>query len=201
MDKVRVSPAAGCAVRVCCDSMEGYDWKGRIYTRYRHEPAAFTNAGELIGILEDFCDWIGYPQASMIGRSFQETAPEDMKEKDVIAYYGGSDRTAIITHRVVENRVFMGEFVTKGDANPDEDMTPIPYEDFIGKVRLSIPRVGRAAQALSSTPGKRVKQGDQPRRWNLWTESFSFSAWLSSSSARAADLSAVAALVWTTPDI
>ena len=29
----------------------------------------------------------------------QETAPEDMKEKDVIAYYGGSDRTAIITHR------------------------------------------------------------------------------------------------------
>ena len=73
MDKVRVSPAAGCAVRVCCDSMEGYDWKGRIYTRYRHEPAAFTNAGELIGILEDFCDWIGYPQASMIGRSFQET--------------------------------------------------------------------------------------------------------------------------------
>lgn len=84
----------------------------------------------------------------------QETAPEDMKEKDVIAYYGGSDRTAIITHRVVENRVFMGEFVTKGDANPDEDMMPIPYEDFIGKVRLSIPRVGRAAQALSSTPGK-----------------------------------------------
>lgn len=131
----------------------------------------------------------------------QETAPEDMKEKDVIAYYGGSDRTAIITHRVIENRVFMGEFVTKGDANPDEDMTPIPYEDFIGKVRLSIPRVGRAAQALSSTPGKRVKQGDQPRRWNLWTESFSFSAWLSSSSARAADFSAVAALVWTTPDI
>lgn len=86
----------------------------------------------------------------------QETAPEDMKEKDVIAYYGGSDRTAIITHRVVENRVFMGEFVTKGDANPDEDMMPIPYEDFIGKVRLSIPRVGRAAQALSSTPGKIV---------------------------------------------
>lgn len=84
----------------------------------------------------------------------QETAPEDMKEKDVIAYYGGSDRTAIITHRVVENRVFMGEFVTKGDANPDEDMTPVPYDDFIGKVRLSIPRVGKAAQVFSSTPGK-----------------------------------------------
>ncbi len=84
----------------------------------------------------------------------QEVPPEDMSERDVIAYYGGSDRTAIITHRVVENRVFMGEFVTKGDANPEEDMTPVPYDDFIGKVRLSVPRAGRAAQVLSSTPGK-----------------------------------------------
>lgn len=84
MDEVRVSPAAGCAVRVCCDSMEGYDWKGRIYTRYRHEPAVFGNAGELIGILESFCDWIGYPQASMIGRSFQETdrRPGETRERE-----------------------------------------------------------------------------------------------------------------------
>lgn len=84
----------------------------------------------------------------------QEMPPEDMKEKDVIAYYGGHDQTAIITHRVVENRILMGEFVTKGDANAAEDMEPVSYDDFIGKVRLSIPKVGGAAQAFSSTPGK-----------------------------------------------
>ena len=84
----------------------------------------------------------------------QKMPPEDMEEEDVIAYYGGYDKTAIITHRVVENRVLMGEFITKGDANAAEDMEPVPYDDFIGEVRLSIPKVGGAAQAFSSTPGK-----------------------------------------------
>lgn len=84
----------------------------------------------------------------------QKLPPEDMKEKDVIAYYGGHGQSAIITHRVVENRVLMGEFVTKGDANAAEDMEPVPYDDFIGKVRLTIPKVGVAAQAFFSTPGK-----------------------------------------------
>lgn len=84
----------------------------------------------------------------------QKMPPEDMKEKDVIAYYGGHGQTAIITHRVVENRILMGEFVTKGDANASEDMTPVPYDDFIGKVRLSIPKAGAAVQAFSSAPGK-----------------------------------------------
>ena len=69
----------------------------------------------------------------------QEGAPEDMQEDDVIAFYGARDSNAIITHRVVENRVVMGEFITKGDANQTEDMNPVPYSNFIGKVVLSIP--------------------------------------------------------------
>lgn len=73
MEKAYVSPAAGSVVCVCCDSAEGYDWKGRLYTRYRREPMLFRNAGELVGEMERFYDWIGYPQASMKERSFQET--------------------------------------------------------------------------------------------------------------------------------
>ena len=84
----------------------------------------------------------------------QEAQPEDMEKEDVIAYYGGQDSTAIITHRVVENREVMGEFITKGDANAKEDKAPVPYSDFIGKVRLSIPKVGGAAQIFASTQGK-----------------------------------------------
>ncbi len=73
MEQAYVSPAAGSVVRVCCDSMEGYDWRGRLYTRYRQEPTPFRNAGELVAVMEQFYDWIGYPQASMKERSFQET--------------------------------------------------------------------------------------------------------------------------------
>lgn len=80
--------------------------------------------------------------------------PADIEEEDVIAFYGGRDTNAIITHRVVENRVVMGEFITKGDANKKEDMNPIPYELFIGKVALSVPYLGVAAQFLTSKEGK-----------------------------------------------
>lgn len=83
-----------------------------------------------------------------------EAAPEDMKEKDIIAFYGARDSASIITHRVVENNKLMGQFITKGDANMTEDMNPIPYENFIGKVVLSIPSVGMIAQMFTSFQGK-----------------------------------------------
>ena len=83
-----------------------------------------------------------------------EMEPQDVADGDVIAFYGGHDSNAIITHRVVKNRVVMGEFVTKGDANEKEDMNPIPYMNFLGRVELSIPVVGELAQMLTSMEGK-----------------------------------------------
>lgn len=80
--------------------------------------------------------------------------PEDVVVNDVIAFYGGRDANAIITHRVVENRVIMGEFITKGDANQTNDMNPVNYNEFIGKVEWSVPEVGVIAQILTSREGK-----------------------------------------------
>lgn len=80
--------------------------------------------------------------------------PEDVAVDDVIAFYGGRDANAIITHRVVENRVIMGEFITKGDANQTNDMNPVNYNEFIGKVEWSVPEVGVIAQILTSREGK-----------------------------------------------
>ena len=80
--------------------------------------------------------------------------PQDVQVDDVIAFYGGRDSNAIITHRVVENRVIMGEFITKGDANQTNDMNPVPYEELIGRVELTMPKFGVVAQVLSGTQGK-----------------------------------------------
>ena len=84
----------------------------------------------------------------------KDVDPVEVQEKDVIAFYGGKDSNAIITHRVVENRVFMGDFITKGDANSDNDMNPVDYEELIGRVELSVPYVGTVAQFLTSLEGK-----------------------------------------------
>ena len=53
----------------------------------------------------------------------------------------------------------MGEFITKGDANKTEDMNPVPYSNFIGKVVYSIPVLGSIAEALTSTMGKIIAGG------------------------------------------
>lgn len=79
---------------------------------------------------------------------------KEVQEGDVIAFYGATDGSSIITHRVVTNSTVMGEFITKGDANEENDMNPIPYSHFIGKVTLSIPKVGSMAQTFTSTNGK-----------------------------------------------
>ena len=83
-----------------------------------------------------------------------EALPEEIQEEEIIAFYGVKDSASIITHRVMENRVVMGEFITKGDANKTQDMNPVPYENFIGKVIRSVPKAGKAAELFTSHQGK-----------------------------------------------
>lgn len=80
--------------------------------------------------------------------------PETVQAEDVIAFYGSRDTDAVITHRVVENRVDTGEFITKGDANRTEDMNPVEYDHFIGRVELTVSKLGAIAQILTGAEGK-----------------------------------------------
>ena len=83
-----------------------------------------------------------------------ETKPQEISEGDMIAFYGARDSSSIITHRVVEQRVPEEEFITKGDANRTEDMNPVPYENYIGKVICLFPGIGKAAEMLSDYRSK-----------------------------------------------
>lgn len=80
--------------------------------------------------------------------------PEQVQPGDVIVFYGGRNGDAVTTHRVVENRTVEGEFITRGDANADNDMLPRPYGSFIGRVELAVPLLGRFLTALSGTAGR-----------------------------------------------
>lgn len=85
--------------------------------------------------------------------------PAEVLENDVIAFYSPSNPEAIITHRVVKNQVVSGQFITKGDANAAEDVSPIPYECLLGKVELSIPYVGGLLAQVVTTQGKIMVAG------------------------------------------
>ena len=96
----------------------------------------------------------GYHIYSVVSGSMEPSIPtgslvyigeaelKDVSEGEVIAFYGTRDMASIITHRVVENRVLTGEFITKGDANQVHDPAPVPFDDILGKVRFHIPGIG-----------------------------------------------------------
>lgn len=79
------------------------------------------------------------------------TAPEEIREGDVIAFMSGE---SVVTHRVVRNRVVEGEFVTKGDANAAGDMHPVEYEELIGRVEYHVPFIGQLMVLYTGTVGK-----------------------------------------------
>ena len=81
----------------------------------------------------------------------EQISPEKVEAGDVIAFW--RDGT-VVTHRVVENRFVVGEYITKGDANEAEDINPTRYDDLVGRVKLHIPVIGALMTLLASNVGK-----------------------------------------------
>lgn len=77
--------------------------------------------------------------------------PETIAEEEVIAFHSGS---SVIAHRVVKNRVGEGEFITKGDANEENDVSPVKYAELVGRVSWHCPMVGGLLEVSTSTVGK-----------------------------------------------
>ncbi|MFY9176409.1 MAG: signal peptidase I [Caldicoprobacterales bacterium] len=82
----------------------------------------------------------------------KESEPQDIKEGDIITYYG-SQNSGKVTHRVVEVQEQGKSFITKGDANQTNDPLPLDGERVIGKVIFAIPFVGMIFRFLSSIHG------------------------------------------------
>jgi len=90
--------------------------------------------------------------------------PETLQPGDVIVFYsteassmqgGAASNGAIpITHRVVENHTESSEIITKGDANTDNDRSPVAYINVAGKVAAHVPWLGHLAAPFASRMGK-----------------------------------------------
>lgn len=67
MERLNVNISAPNLAAVCIDTTEE---TGRLYHRYAKEPVVFHQYTELILRLEELCDCLGYPQASLEIRRF-----------------------------------------------------------------------------------------------------------------------------------
>ena len=85
------------------------------------------------------------PEGSVI--YVEHTEPSAIVEGDIIAFY--KDGT-VVTHRVTDNRVVTGVFITKGDANEKEDISPVQYSELIGRVKYHFPYLGNYLMIYSN---------------------------------------------------
>ena len=78
--------------------------------------------------------------------------PDSVKAGDVITFVLNED-LVVATHRVTkvdaENRVF----TTKGDANKNEDVAPVHFNNLIGVPVFAIPLLGYVSAYIQSPPG------------------------------------------------
>lgn len=68
--------------------------------------------------------------------------------------FNSSETNRVVTHRIAEVKEEpWGQFITKGDANREEDEAQISVNDIIGKVILVIPKLGWLINFSQSVPG------------------------------------------------
>ena len=79
----------------------------------------------------------------------QPVDPATIAPGDIIAFRGPQD--GIYTHRVVQ--VVEEGFRTRGDANEEPDVFPVPASRVLGKVRLAIPFLGYLAHLVKTPLG------------------------------------------------
>ena len=92
------------------------------------------------------------PVGSMVYSA--QTDPSTLEAGDIIVFYNNEAGSTPVTHRVVENHVADGEIITKGDANEQNDMSPVIYSNVLGKLVLHVPMLGYIAAPLGTMTGK-----------------------------------------------
>ena len=91
------------------------------------------------------------PVGSMVYSA--QTDPSTLEAGDIIVFYSNEAGSTPVTHRVVENHVADGEIITKGDANEQNDMSPVVYANVLGKLVLHVPMLGYIAAPLGTITG------------------------------------------------
>ncbi|MBA7679779.1 Signal peptidase I W [subsurface metagenome] len=85
----------------------------------------------------------------------QPVAPQDIQVGDIITYKWLGSSSRLSTHRVVEVMNNDGSlmFTTKGDANEKADLRPVPPEDVVGRLWISVPYMGYAMDYMKTPLG------------------------------------------------
>lgn len=106
--------------------------------------ALFSSALPIPGGIKTFVVQSGSMEPSIGTGSVVVVKPAETYVKDDVITFGPRSKTKPpTTHRIIEVKED-GNFVTKGDANTDEDIRAVSRYEVIGKVLFSVPLIGYA---------------------------------------------------------
>ena len=83
-----------------------------------------------------------------------QTDPSTLSSGDIIVFRNPESGGDPVTHRIIENHIADGEVITKGDANAQNDPSPVTYANILGKLMLHVPMLGYLAAPVAALPGK-----------------------------------------------
>lgn len=113
----------------------------------------FSSALPIPGGIKTFVVQSGSMEPSIGTGSVVVVKPSDTyAQGDVITFGPRSKTKPPTTHRIIEVKAD-GNFVTKGDANEDEDVRAVSRYEVIGKVIFTLPWVGYAVAAAQKPWG------------------------------------------------
>ncbi len=113
----------------------------------------FSSALPIPGGIKTFVVQSGSMEPSIGTGSVVVVKPfESYAQGDVITFGPRSKTKPPTTHRIIEVKED-GNFVTKGDANEDEDIRAVSRYEVIGKVIFSVPYIGYAVAAAQKPWG------------------------------------------------
>ena len=88
----------------------------------------------------------------------KDVDPDSIHEGDVITFVLNED-LVVATHRVVRVDSANRHFITKGDANKEEDANPVHFNNVIGTPVFHIPLLGYVSAYVQNPPGTYVAIG------------------------------------------
>lgn len=137
MNSAKMMMSAPNVVSICVDYFRDSGAEGHLYTKYGTEPRYFENSMELLGMLERFYDWLGYPQASTAGRTFEKAAgrigqagpakpakkkekPEEVVDSEALRTYRGRLATFIVHVQYRQNATWQGQITWEEEEKTQE---------------------------------------------------------------------------------
>lgn len=94
-----------------------------------------------------------FDAGSIIG--VKDVVPENINVGDIVTFKDPEDKNRVITHRVMEINRENGKlsFITKGDANNSQDLSPVPEGNILGRATFWVPYMGYLVNFVKSKKG------------------------------------------------